>query len=155
MAKIICSGCNEERDIENDFRWRYKERNIRQKYCKFCQAAFNKVHYQNNKQTYMNRALGRNARISKENQDKLLAYLSCHTCTDCGNNDIRVLEFDHVRGEKLYTISRMVRHGISWKVIEDEIAKCEVRCVNCHRIKSIERGNWWRLGLWDENNENE
>src|SRR5581483_8479421 len=149
-SKTICSGCEEERDTEEDFRWRYKERKIRQKYCKFCQAAFNKVHYQNNKQVYIDRALTRNARVNEENQRRLLLYLSTHACGDCANNDIRIFEFDHVQGEKLGNISKMVSQGTPWAVIEAEIAKCEVRCVNCHRIKTIERGNWWRLGQWNE-----
>ncbi len=58
-------------------------------------------------------------------------------CVDCGIKDIRVLDFDHVRGEKSFTIASG-DHGPS-KVVA-EIAKCEVRCSNCHRIRTIERG---------------
>ncbi|TXH11888.1 MAG: hypothetical protein E6R04_00220 [Spirochaetes bacterium] len=34
---------------------------------------------------------------------------------NCGNDDIRVLEFDHVRGKKKYNISRMISGGHSRK----------------------------------------
>jgi len=30
----------------------------------------------------------------------------------------------------------MVRDGVAWKVVEEEIGKCEVRCANCHRRKT-------------------
>ena len=143
VMKKICPYCNEERDAEEDFRWRYKDQGIRQKYCKFCQAEFNKEHYRNNKQVYCDRAITRNVRVNAENQRLLYFYLSEHPCVDCGCTDIRCLEFDHVRGSKSANITRML-NNVPWPTIEAEIAKCEVRCVNCHRIKTIERGGWWR-----------
>lgn len=143
--KKICPGCNEERDVENDFRWKYKDRGIRQGWCKFCQKEANKVHYQNNKQIYLDRALTRNARLNTESKRKIYAYLSEHPCVDCGNTDIRCLEFDHVRGKKIADIARLLGSSTTWSTIEAEIAKCEVRCANCHRIKTLERGNRWRF----------
>lgn len=35
--KKICPGCGQERDAEKDFRWRYKDRGIRQPRCRYCQ----------------------------------------------------------------------------------------------------------------------
>jgi hypothetical protein len=72
-----------------------------------------------------------------------MLYLSEHPCLDCGTTDHRVLEFDHVRGKKEFGVGQMVRMGHQWDRIAREIDKCEVRCVNCHRIKTGERGNWW------------
>jgi hypothetical protein len=145
--KKICPGCGEERDIEHDFSWKNKSRGIRQRWCKSCQAAANKLHYQNNKQVYLDRAQTRNAYVIAENKKQLRAYLSTHPCIDCGCTDIRCLDFDHVRGKKSDDISKMLGHSLPWATIEAEIAKCEVRCANCHRIKSNERGKWWRFAL--------
>src|SRR5713101_3507910 len=78
----------------------------------------------------------RNQRISEDNRTKLFAYLSQHPCVDCGETDAHVLEFDHVKGKKSNNISKMVMDGYSWSTIETEIAKCEVRCANCHRIST-------------------
>ncbi len=144
--KKVCPGCGEERDSENDFRWKYKDRGIRQRWCKYCQATANKDHYRNNKKDYLNRALNRNARVKTENRQRLYAYLSEHPCVDCGATDVRILEFDHVRGKKSANIAELLNNAASWSTIEKEIAKCEVRCANCHRIKTTERGSWWRFG---------
>jgi hypothetical protein len=84
--------------------------------------------------------------VNTENKQRLYAYLSTHPCLDCGQTDIRVLEFDHVRGDKILDIAKLLDRAISWSTIEAEIAKCEVRCANCHRRKTLERGKWWRFG---------
>src|SRR5690348_9027667 len=124
----LCPGCNEERDVEQDFRWKNQKQGIRQRWCKYCQAQAMKVHYQNNMKTYRDRALIRNASVNNENKQKLFVYLSAYPCIDCGNSDIRCLEFDHVEGPKTDNIARMITRGKNWSVIEAEIAKCEVRC---------------------------
>lgn len=142
--KKICPGCNLERDAELDFSWKYKDRGIRNTRCRFCQSQISKQHYKNNKQSYFDRARVRETVVTEDNQKKLAEYLSCHPCVDCGETDIRVLDFDHVRGKKSDEVSRMMSTGCSWSTIEAEIAKCEVRCANCHRIKTIERSGSWR-----------
>lgn len=65
-----------------------------------------------------------------------IAYLQSHPCVDCDETDIRVLEYDHVRGEKIAELWLMVKRGNSLAIIEAERAKCEVRCANCHRRAS-------------------
>ena len=142
--KKICSGCGKERDAEQDFNWRHKERGIRQTRCKYCQSQVSKQHYKNNKQSYFDRVRTREVLVIEDNQKKLVDYLHHHPCIDCGQTDFRVLEFDHVRGNKSNNIARMMGQGFSWSTIKAEIAKCEIRCVNCHRIKTSERSGWWR-----------
>jgi hypothetical protein len=58
-------------------------------------------------------------------------------CVDCGFLDVRALDFDHVRGRKSFTISDGNAVGVERLLAE--IAKCEVRCANCHRIRTVER----------------
>lgn len=60
------------------------------------------------------------------------------TCVGYPNNP-RALQFDHVRGEKVESISRMVLMALSWERIEAEIAKCDVVCANCHAIRTDDR----------------
>ena len=64
------------------------------------------------------------------NRHQIVKYLLNNSCVDCGEDDILVLEFDHVRGEKFKEVSKMMRY--SWERISEEIAKCEIRCCNCH-----------------------
>jgi hypothetical protein len=143
--KRRCPGCN--RDLDTDqFAWKNMVKGIRQTWCKECLKEANKIHYINNSQVYKDRAAKRNERVRAENKRKLYGYPSTHPCVDCGQTDIRCLEFDHVHGEKSKDISRLLQ-TLPWSAIEAEIAKCEVRCANCHRIKTLERGKWWRFGL--------
>ena len=59
-------------------------------------------------------------------------------CADCGYKEHpEALEFDHVRGEKLFTISASMARSAA--VMEAEIAKCEVVCSNCHHVRSAQR----------------
>lgn len=60
-------------------------------------------------------------------------------CVDCGEKDLRVLDFDHVRGVKIDHIGRMVSGYCSVSTLYAEIDKCEVRCANCHRRITSER----------------
>lgn len=75
-------------------------------------------------------------------------YLKAHPCTDCGETDPIILEFDHVgeAGTKKFNISDATRRGYGMNKIKAEIEKCEVRCANCHRKKTYERGGWAHRG---------
>lgn len=69
--------------------------------------------------------------------DKFFEYMSDKECIDCGMSDIRYLDHDHVRGIKKFGVSRMVRSSThSWEAVKKEIEKCDIRCANCHRIKT-------------------
>jgi hypothetical protein len=72
-------------------------------------------------------------RSNAEKRKWIAEYLADHPCVDCGEADLDVLDFDHVRGVKLFTIAMAVRNGRSLQAIISEIEKCEVRCANCHR----------------------
>jgi uncharacterized protein YcfJ len=73
------------------------------------------------------------------NRARVDEYLLTHPCVDCGMTDLVVLEFDHVRGVKVAAVSALVTGGYPWTKIDAEIAKCDVRCANCHRRVTVER----------------
>ena len=64
--------------------------------------------------------------------------LKARPCQDCGNHfPPECMDFDHVRGEKKFMVSANV--GSSWSATVEEIAKCDVVCSNCHRIRTRKR----------------
>lgn len=74
------------------------------------------------------------------------SYLKAHPCVDCGERDIVVLEFDHrdPSQKKLHIgNARGGRVGLSTLIAE--IAKCDVRCCNCHRRRTAHQLGSWRL----------
>lgn len=76
------------------------------------------------------------SRLARAFVDSVLA-VSC--CVDCGENDKRCLDFDHRDPKaKRHDISRMVSQGASVERIAIEIEKCDIRCANCHRIRTYE-----------------
>lgn len=82
------------------------------------------------------------------NRHQLIKYLKDHHCIDCGESDIRVLDFDHVRGEKSFNIGNAISGSHrSWKKILEEISKCDVRCSNCHRKKTAKQFDWYKNSL--------
>ncbi len=61
-------------------------------------------------------------------------------CIDCGyNKHPAALDFDHVQGTKIETVSYMVACQRALRTILKEIVKCVVRCANCHRIVTTDR----------------
>ncbi len=69
-----------------------------------------------------------------------LNWIKQHTgCVDCGYNaHPSALEFDHLPGAiKSFTISGRTLGNADR--IRAEIAKCEVVCANCHRVRTAER----------------
>ena len=58
-------------------------------------------------------------------------YLDHNPCVDCGEARLTVLEFDHVKG-KDKNVGTFVGQGASFRKLQNEIDKCEVRCSNCH-----------------------
>jgi hypothetical protein len=59
----------------------------------------------------------------------LQAYRETHPCVDCGEPDAVVLVFDHRPGS---IKKAAVKSLCSLKGVQAEVAKCDVRCANCH-----------------------
>ena len=74
-------------------------------------------------------------------RDRVSAIKEASPCADCGvSYPAVVMEFDHVRGDKITSVSMMISCLASWEAIEEEIAKCELVCSNCHRLRHALRG---------------
>lgn len=73
-------------------------------------------------------------------REEVHAYKLSQGCTDCGYKaHASALDFDHMPGhKKLFTIG--ARPHSRPEAIWAEIAKCEVVCANCHRVRTWNRG---------------
>jgi hypothetical protein len=62
-------------------------------------------------------------------------------CLDCGKSyPPVVMDFDHVRGAKVAGVSSMLRR-CAYDAIVAEIAKCDLVCANCHRLRTFKRAS--------------
>ena len=73
--------------------------------------------------------------LTLRNRKRLREIKQSSSCVDCGNTNWMVLEFDHVRGIKRDNVSSLSKY-YSWSTVLAEIEKCEIRCRNCHRIRT-------------------
>ena len=126
-----CSKCGELKDYD-DFPRRgegYRSE------CKVCHREACRNHYRENKQDYFDR--------NKERKDylrRLVLFYKDQPCVDCGQQyEPRVMQFDHL-GEtpKLANMNSLLNLG-SVKLIEEEIAKCEIVCPSCHVQRTYRR----------------
>jgi hypothetical protein len=98
-----------------------------------CRACFRDI-YQLDREARLEQMARRRLPAREAARQWVADYLREHPCTDCGTTDVRVLEFDHRPDEvKRWAISRMIGGAYNVETIADEVARCDVRCANCHR----------------------
>jgi hypothetical protein len=73
-------------------------------------------------------------------QARLLDLLRDRPCADCG---VRIapcaMDFDHRDPlTKLSAVTRMIGRAGTARIL-DEVAKCDIVCANCHRLRTFER----------------
>ncbi len=71
----------------------------------------------------------------------LVTKLKDFPCMDCGQKFMEcAMDFDHRPDEKkIRAVSVMVLRGFPLERIIAEIAKCDLVCANCHRIRTWNR----------------
>ena len=142
MNSKICSRCKLLKPIQ-EFCLRNKDKNVIQARCRICTRAAIKDHYYRNREYYLAKTRKRNKFLLSITKTFIVKYLQKHSCVDCGEKDIVVLDFDHM-SDKTDSIALMRKRRLSLKVIKNEIEKCEVRCANCHRRKTALKGKWYK-----------
>lgn len=98
--------------------------------------AYQRAHYHANKERW------RAKRVRWEMKMRsLILSAKNKLCADCGGRwHPMVMEFDHLPGtEKELTLGLAHRKKWGVKKILAEIAKCEVVCPTCHRIRTYRR----------------
>lgn len=139
-----CKQCNRNKK-PGQFGWRNKPKRIRHGVCRKCISRQRDKWLEKNKDRYLEQVIARKNRWRRELTERIIDYLSKHPCVDCGFNDPRALDFDHLDSKrKVIGVSEAPKRGWSWERTLKEIEKCVVRCSNCHRIRTAEKGNWLR-----------
>lgn len=139
---MICKKCNRLL-TEDCFTIKNKETGKRFSYCRDCKSKYNKEWLAKNKKRQNRIVAERHRKLHNEANEFLWNYKLAHSCVDCGENDPIVLEFDHVRGEKVEAVGKMARDEKPIEKVLEEIAKCEVVCANCHKRRTAKKFKWY------------
>ena len=145
--KRNCPKCGEPRSEDDFLRRSGSGKHRKQRGCKFCcSEAVKKVYAESLGYREAVKASARRRRI--ENLRFVLEYLMVHPCVDCGETDLLVLQFDHTNLDEKREVMGMLL--LSRMKIEAEIAKCLVRCANCHAKRTAKQFNTTRYKLVQE-----
>ena len=131
-----CSSCGESKNLDA-FNKKGGER--RQPYCKPCDNKKSRERYSKNRESHSKIVYARNKKERKELHLLVTEIKEATPCSDCGKSfPGYVMDFDHIKGEKIANVSVLVNQCARQKLIK-EIKKCEVVCSNCHRIRTFAR----------------
>lgn len=143
-ALAQCRICGSEKLLA-EFRYRPRYALGRRSICKGCEAVAAKKKREDFPDLVNGWLAKSRSACAKICAEYLIRHLAAHPCVDCGEADLLVLQFDHVRGRKEFNISHALGSK-SMKRLRDEVAKCDVRCANCHQRETfLRRGKSWRI----------
>lgn len=141
MKKRTCIQCNEPK---NETEFTYNGHGGRRKRCNLCQREQSKLYYKAHSKKICKQTIEWRKKTRANNQEYVFEYLLTHPCIECGEKDIVVLDFDHVKNKK-HNICVMLTEGKALESIKKEISKCQIRCANCHRRKIAREQDWRRF----------
>ena len=138
--KRKCTACGKLKELSK-FAFKNKKKNQLRGKCKKCQNVYQRWHYRENRDYYLRKIAKNQKKHRERNRLFVNKYLSENPCVDCNETDIVVLEFDHIRGEKILEICKLIHRPVSLKKLKIEIKKCDVRCANCHKKRHAKEDN--------------
>jgi len=144
----LCKDCKKETPTKRFATYRTRKGELRRRHV--CWDCRNKYQHDNNerlkeyRRTYNKKNRTKKAKRTAERREELKEFIDKVKdvpCTDCGLTWPPVaMDFDHVRGEKTKSIAQMYSAAYRLELVIEEIAKCEVVCACCHRIRTWKRG---------------
>jgi len=129
-----CLNCKQIKD-ESLFRWKNKSKGWKKANCIECDKVYDRKYHQNRPLEKKKNKLILSKKRIDDITEKICLLLLNKKCIDCGQSDIRALDFDH-QENKTNNIGNLTSIKWSWERVQEEIEKCVVRCANCHRIKT-------------------
>lgn len=133
----ICTKCKKNLPI-NQFR---KKLNSTTAQCKDCLKQYFKNEYITNSNRKV--TITKATRLRRKKLSEFLTELKSKPCMDCHNcYPSYVMDFDHRNNkEKILNIATVTQRGWSKEKILTEVAKCDLVCANCHRIRTFKRAS--------------
>lgn len=135
----ICTKCKSAKTIDL-FVKRSVSKDGLSSWCKECFAIHASQKYKN-EASERERKRRNKENTKAKNLEYIYNYLKDKQCIDCGFSNWLALEFDH-QGNKEFNVSEGLLYSLDR--VKKEIEKCEIRCANCHRIKTALDFNTWR-----------
>lgn len=126
-----CKACCQARRVEYD-----KQNAPEIKASRACWVQVNRQHVNARNLCRMSR---RRAELTTYiNELKTAPCTKCRRCfPPC------CMDYDHVRGQKRAPVAILVARCVSVETLLAEIAKCELLCANCHRVKTAQDRPTW------------
>ena len=131
MNKQTCYACKEILPVNM-----FAEGEQKLKQCKPCMRKYSKAHYEANKERRI-----ANVRAAKERlYAEIVSIKEASPCMDCNKKyPACVMDFDHRDPTmKIADVGTMIQKCNRPKLFE-EIAKCDLVCSNCHRLRTSNR----------------
>lgn len=134
---LICCRCKLPKPVA-EFAKSQRARGNRKHLCAPCRKTYHRNWYLENRERQLQRMSetrpAYKARIAAQ-----VNRLKDRPCADCGlRYPPFVMDFDHVSGDKRFNVGD-IRGGGAMDRILAEIAKCDVVCANCHRLRTHSR----------------
>jgi Zn-finger protein len=131
---LTCIICGIKKS-KNKFRWRYESLGIKVTRCKECDRIHRQKIYKQKSEKFI---ASRDRTRQKLRQ--ITDGLRSKPCTDCKRKfPTYIMDFDHRDpSTKVDKVSSFVFKG-SLPLLMAEIAKCDVVCANCHKIRTHKR----------------
>lgn len=137
----VCEGCSVEFDSVPNAR-RFCTKGCQQRaWVKANREAHNTAVRVYRAKRYKNEGLWRDEGGKARELKAWMTEIKSKPCHDCGGLfEVCCMDFDHRDGTtKEYNIGSMFAHHYSRELIEVELAKCDLVCANCHRIRTRDR----------------
>jgi len=129
-----CSKCKKKKPTTEFSKDNSRKDGLAHK-CKECHKELARDHYEANKDKYKKRR----QKVVEETRRYVQELKESNPCSDCGQHfHYCVMDFDHVRGEKKFNVSQTGRFS-NLGAVKLEIAKCDLVCANCHRVRTFRR----------------
>lgn len=136
----LCRLCQTKKSL-SDFHKKTKSPDGHASECKLCKKEISAKRYKND-DAWRERITNLNLERRNRNRTYVYELLQKSSCLDCGDLRWKVLEFDHIRGKKFKGICQLIIGAYPISTIEEEIKKCEIVCANCHKLRTMERGEF-------------